>query len=118
MITLDKVALCYSDADFDSIKSALSAPVMRLDSGKTGSTVGEILSGKFRKGADFSENLIIFHGFSSGELNTALESLRNAGIRSLKAVSTPTNKTWTVEALYKELCRERNSFKTKEAKKR
>ncbi|MBR0063448.1 MAG: DUF3783 domain-containing protein, partial [Oscillospiraceae bacterium] len=35
-----------------------------------------------------------------------------------KAVSTPTNMGWTVAALYKELCRERNSFKTKEAKKK
>ena len=117
MITLSKCALVASDGDLEAIKAALSLPVLALDEGKTGSTVGEILRGQFKAGDKIPENLIIFHGISSKELDAALISLRSAAISSLKAVSTPTNMGWTVAALYKELCRERNSFKTKEAKK-
>ena len=118
MITLSKCALVASVSDLEAIKSALSLPVLALDESKTGSTVGEILRGKFKAGEIIPENLIIFHGITSKELDAALISLRSAGISSLKAVSTPTNMGWTVAALYKELCRERNSFKTKEAKKK
>lgn len=117
MITLSKCAIVAAGGDLEAIKSALSLPVLALDESKTGSTVGEILQGRFKAGEKIPENLIIFHGISSKELDAALVSLRSAGIGSLKAVSTPTNMGWTVAALYKELCRERKSVKTKEAKK-
>lgn len=118
MITLSKCALVASDGDLEAIKTALSLPVLVLDEAKTGSTVREILRCQFKSGEKIPENLIIFHGISSKELDAALKSLKSAEISSLKAVSTPTNMGWTVAALYKELCRERNSFKTKEARKK
>lgn len=72
--------------------------------------MGEILSGRFRSGPEFSENLIIFHGLSSNELNDSVDRLRDSGVAALKAVTTPTNLGWTVEALYRELCRERKKL--------
>lgn len=117
MITLSKCVLVAADGDFDAVKAALGLPAVRLDSGRTGSTVGEILAGRFKSGESIPENLIIFHGLTSAELDSALAALRAAGISSLKAVSTPTNMGWTVSALYRQLCLERAQFRSKEAKK-
>lgn len=56
---------------------------------------------------DVKEELLIFSGLDSRELNKVVVALRDKGCSiPLKAVVTPQNKDWTVSALAVELMRE------------
>ena len=55
------------------------------------------------------EAVAIFCGVSDRQLDRALAALR--GLPVLKAVMTETNRGWTVIALYRELCRERDAIR-------
>lgn len=59
-----------------------------------------------------SEPLIIFCSLSNAQLDRLLAALRRMEVpRSvLKAVLTPGNADWTLAALYRELCRERQAM--------
>lgn len=59
-----------------------------------------------------SEPLIIFCSLSNAQLDRLLAALRRMEVpRSvLKAVLTPGNAGWTLAALYRELCRERQAM--------
>ena len=52
--------------------------------------------------------LLLFHGFDSAELDAFLVELRKAGLSdgALKAMVTPTNRSWTLRALSEEVRRE------------
>ncbi|MCD8357259.1 MAG: DUF3783 domain-containing protein [Clostridia bacterium] len=60
---------------------------------------------------ELAEPMLIMHGFSSEGVDRVLKLLRENRIRiSLKAVTTPTNLSWTSLQVYAELCREREAF--------
>ena len=69
-------------------------------------------------GDGIDEIFAVLHGFSRDGLDPALEALRSLGI-GLKAVTTPTNLSWSGEKLYKNLKAEREAIKrAKNRKKR
>ena len=69
-------------------------------------------------GDGIDEIFAVLHGFSRDGLDPALEALRSLGI-GLKAVTTPTNLSWSGERLYKNLKAEREAIKrAKNRKKR
>lgn len=53
--------------------------------------------------------MLVFCGLDQ-ELDDLLAALRSAGIVCLKAVLTPSNRTWTPSRLYRELERERQAM--------
>lgn len=60
----------------------------------------------------FSEEMLVFSGFSAPQMSGMLSAMRQAGWKSpaLKAVITPTNAAWTSTTLYHELCAERDAL--------
>lgn len=65
-------------------------------------------AGENRPGATLPEPVMVFCHLTSSQLDKLLPELRKLGARGcLKAVLTPTNKTWTFRQLYAELCTER-----------
>lgn len=63
------------------------------------------------------EAMAVFCNVSQQQLDRALAALRGLPV-PLKAVMTPTNRTWSLLELYRELCREREAIRQqkKEAK--
>lgn len=59
-----------------------------------------------------SEPMLVLCGLSSSQLDRLLAGLRSGGVpvTCLKAVLTPTNQSWSLAALYRELFRERLSM--------
>ena len=47
--------------------------------------------------------MLIFHNFTEPQLDAFLAEIRRAGGVRLKAVVTPTNASWCISALYREL---------------
>ena len=65
-------------------------------------------AGERRPGGPLPESVMVFCHLTAPHLDRLLPELRKIGARGcLKAVLTPTNKTWTLRQLYAELCRER-----------
>lgn len=62
----------------------------------------------------FSEEMLVFSGFSAPQMSGMLSAMRQAGWKppALKAVVTPTNAAWTSATLYHELCAERDALST------
>lgn len=57
------------------------------------------------------EEMLIFCGIQGEKLDSVLSMLRGSGLSvSLKAVMTAHNVSWTLAALYQELCAERARF--------
>lgn len=79
-----------------------------------GATLAQILANE--PGGDvpiepFTEELLVLSEVSERQMDTLLTLLRKRRILiPLKAMVTPTNAAWTVETLYRELCRERAAF--------
>lgn len=69
---------------------------------------GEIAAPKF------SEEMILFAGFPAPLFNLTLNRMRSNALPQidLKAVLTETNKHWSSEALYEELLKEREAFRS------
>lgn len=65
-------------------------------------------NGKLYKGMAFPEEMMVFSGISSEELDVFLKKYNEMGIGkiNLKAVLTPFNINWSGEMLYKELVKE------------
>lgn len=61
-------------------------------------------------GEPLPEPLLILCWLSDRQLDRALLSMRQAQIRCLKAVLTPSNAVWTPRILYRELVRERSQL--------
>lgn len=51
----------------------------------------------------FTQEMLIFHNFTEPQLDAFLAEIRRAGGVRLKAVVTPTNASWCISALYREL---------------
>ena len=63
-------------------------------------------------GIELPEPLLVMHGFSSEGVDSVLKLLRENQIRiDLKAVTTPTNLSWTALQMFAELQREREAFR-------
>lgn len=63
-------------------------------------------------GIELPEPMLVMHGFSSEGVDTVLKLLRENKIRiDLKAVTTPTNLSWTGLQMFAELQREREAFR-------
>lgn len=64
-----------------------------------------------RCGIPLAEPMLVMHGFSSEQVDTTLQILREHNVRiDLKAVTTPTNLSWTSLQIYAELRKEREAF--------
>ena len=59
------------------------------------------------EGELFTQEMLIFHNFTEPQLDAFLAEIRRAGGVRLKAVVTPTNASWCISALYRELEAER-----------
>lgn len=59
------------------------------------------------EGESFTQEMLIFHNFTEPQLDAFLAEIRRAGGVRLKAVVTPTNASWCISALYRELEAER-----------
>lgn len=59
----------------------------------------------------FSDELLLMAGFTSAQIDALILGFRRAKIPmvALKAVLTPTNRSWTSVQLHQELCREREA---------
>lgn len=55
------------------------------------------------EGESFTQEMLIFHNFTEPQLDAFLAEIRRAGGVRLKAVVTPTNASWCINALYHEL---------------
>ncbi|MBE6989852.1 MAG: DUF3783 domain-containing protein [Ruminococcaceae bacterium] len=79
-----------------------------------GTALRQILSGETADSAPaqpFAEELLVMDGLSERQMDMVLTELRRRRVPiALKAVVTPTNASWTPQALYEELCREREAF--------
>ncbi len=63
-------------------------------------------------GIELPEPMLVMHGFSSEGVDSVLKLLRENQIRiDLKAVTTPTNLSWTGLQMFAELQREREAFR-------
>ena len=63
-------------------------------------------------GPDFPLEMIVFSGIDSAQIDTFLADYKHTGAQPvpLKAIITPQNIFWTVEALFKELWKEHLHF--------
>ena len=63
-------------------------------------------------GPDFPLEMIVFSGIDSAQIDTFLADYKQTGAQTvpLKAIITPQNIFWTVEALFKELWKEHLHF--------
>lgn len=63
-------------------------------------------------GPDFPLEMIVFSGIDSAQIDTFLADYKQTGAQPvpLKAITTPQNIFWTVEALFKELWKEHLHF--------
>lgn len=68
-------------------------------------------NGKKCRATGINQEMMVFAGISSDELDVFLQKYNEMGIEkiSLKAMVTPFNVSWTGEQLYKELVREHKS---------
>ena len=66
----------------------------------------------FYNGPDFPLEMIVFSGIDSAQIDTFLADYKQTGAQPvpLKAIITPQNIFWTVEALFKELWKEHLHF--------
>ena len=63
-------------------------------------------------GIELPEPMLVMHGMSSEGVDAVLKLLRENKIRiDLKAVTTPTNLSWTALQMFAELHRERQAFR-------
>ena len=63
-------------------------------------------------GIELPEPMLVMHGMSSEGVDAVLKLLRENKIRiDLKAVTTPTNLSWTALQMFAELQREREAFR-------
>lgn len=63
-------------------------------------------------GIELPEPMLVMHGMSSEGVDAVLKLLRENKIRiDLKAVTTPTNLSWTALQMFAELQREREDFR-------
>ena len=63
-------------------------------------------------GIELPEPMLVMYGFSSEGVDSVLKLLRENQIRiDLKAVTTPTNLSWTALQMFAELQREREAFR-------
>ena len=70
----------------------------------------EGVAGEHRPGNSLPEPVMVFCHLTAPQLDHLLPELGKLGARGcLKAMLTPTNKTWTLRQLYAELCREREA---------
>ncbi|MBQ2230423.1 MAG: DUF3783 domain-containing protein [Oscillospiraceae bacterium] len=122
---LSRIVLIYAmpeekrDAAAETLKAA-GLPVLFVGSEKYALSLKAVLemSPETAAGDGIDETFAVLHGFSRDGLDPALEALRSLGI-GLKAVSTPTNLSWSGEKLYKNLKAEREAIKrAKNRKKR
>ena len=64
-----------------------------------------------RPGSPLPEPVMVFCHLTAPQLDHLLPELGKLGARScLKAMLTPTNKSWTLRQLYNQLCREREAL--------
>ena len=91
----------------------LSAEVICVDKKRHGCTVGQVLRGEGNDcGAKkpFDEEMLVMQ-LPGILLDFFLQGLMREGADvALKAAITPTNVSWTADALYRELVRERQEF--------
>ena len=66
----------------------------------------------FFNGPDFALEMIVFSGIDSAQIDSFLADYKQTGAQPvpLKAIITPQNIFWTVEALFKELWKEHLHF--------
>ena len=93
---------------------ALGFAVRSIRPAQLSCRVGDLIAGDAPgayEGEAPQEKLLVLDGFSRPDLDRLLAGLRAADIWvPLKAVVTPSNRTWTVAALMGELARERASL--------
>ena len=60
----------------------------------------------------FTEEMLLLADFTSAQVDALLQGFRRAKVPpvALKAVLTPTNRSWTSAQLYQELCREHEAM--------
>ena len=122
---LSRIVLIYAmpeekrDAAAETLKAA-GLPVLFIGRERYGLSLRSVLEpGSAEAAGDgIDETFAVLHGFSRDGLDPALEALRSLGI-GFKAVTTPTNLSWSGEKLYKNLKAEREAIKrAKNRKKR
>ena len=101
--------------DSESVRTALlveNIPFSELSAQQLTLTVQECFEGKDAvlpgKNAP-EEAMAVFCNLNNARLDAALSALR--GLPLLKAVMTPTNRSWSMLSLYEELCREREAVR-------
>lgn len=63
-------------------------------------------------GIELPEPMMVMHGLSSHDIDTVLKLLKENHIQiDLKAVTTPTNLSWTALQIFAELQQERDAFR-------
>lgn len=115
-----QVILLYAPAApwADGVKKLCALRGLRLrpvENSETGRTLDSLAFGKSSPAAppeSIPEPLMVLCGFSSAQLDSLLAALRKTGVPQgcLKAVLTPSNAGWSLAALYRELCREREQM--------
>ena len=109
------LALAYRLAESElAAVRALGFAARAIRPEQLGCRVGDLVAGEAPgayEGEAPQEKLLVLDGFSRPDLDRLLAGLRAAGVFvPLKAVVTPSNRTWTVAALMGELARERASL--------
>jgi len=83
--------------------------------------ISELLSGANSAGtgpAPFTDEMMVMSGFSSQDMHTLLDGMRNNGCPvRLKCIVTETNKSWTATRLHRELAAEDRAMRMRAAKK-
>ncbi|MGI6260438.1 MAG: DUF3783 domain-containing protein [Acutalibacteraceae bacterium] len=108
--------------DSDLIRVALrreNLPFFELSAQQLKLTVQECFEG--REASSLAENapgeaMAVFCNLSDAQLDTALSALRGLPV-GLKAIMTPTNRSWSMISLYEELCREREAIRRQRGQK-
>ena len=85
-----------------------------VEAGELGRTVGSLaggLAGENPPALPIPEPMLVLCHLTEPQLNRLLATLRKEGAGNcLKAVLTPTNASWSLSALYRDLCKERLSL--------
>ena len=85
-----------------------------VSNGQLNCTLSALLTEKSPPEAPVSplpEPMLVLCGLTGAQLDKLLPALRKLGAGGcLKAVLTPTNAGWSLQALYEELCKERAQF--------
>ena len=110
-----KPVILYYGQEFDAPLSALcerqGIRLKHVSREECGLPIFEILDREDGEGKPFPEEMLVMARLPQERVFELIDEMRKEQIKMLKAVLTTTNRLWSSDRLYSELCEERERFR-------